>query len=154
MSDREEFLKKQSVGSVFVEVSTDGLSDRKRYDVLEVVKVLKTKLVCREMKNVGGKFEPKNDILRDCPFVAPRQRGYLRSPSSDFYALDDPELKPIIAEIRETRQKYAAVNFLREIKEEELTPKVLALVAQIREEIQGERNKSVTPTEQDKRPER
>lgn len=151
MYEREEFLKKQSVGSLFVEVSTDGMSDRKRYDVLEVVKVMKTKLICLRMKNVDGKFEHKDGIFLSYPFVKPRQRSYLRTSSSDFYALDDPGLKPIIAEIRESRQKYSAMKFLRELKEEQLNSNVLNLVAQIREEIEAEKNRKRETVEQKER---
>lgn len=68
MSDREEFLKKQSVGSIFAVVSQQSLPGSEKYydkklEFLRVDKITETKLICRKMTKAKDKWVPQGGSL-------------------------------------------------------------------------------------------
>ena len=148
MSDREAFLKRQSVGSVFAVGYREEYSGRKCLYFFCVEKVEKNKLCCHTMNEVDGKLvKTKGEENRGYwTFVENGQTAYMKD--LIFYDVRDPALEKVKAEVKESERKILALFFLRKLEESQITPEILSLISKIQEKVEAQKgkNKTLLPT--------
>ena len=145
MSTQEDFLKKQSVGSIFAMSYEEVYGNRKHLQFLRVDKVLESGLVCSKMKEVEGKLEKvegRDSEPAILSFDIEQRSGCIGH--IGFYDTNDPALKKIRTEVEEFEKKIEAVFFLHRLKENQITPEILSLVAKIQEKVEAQKEKNKT----------
>lgn len=145
MSIQEDFLRKQSVGSVFAMSYEEVYGNRKHLQFLMVDKVLENGIACFKMKEVEGKLEKVTGRDSDpaiLSFDIEQRSGCIGH--IGFYDTKDPALKKIRTEVEEFEKKIEAVFFLRRLKESQITPEILSLVSEIQGKVENKKGKNKT----------
>ena len=164
MSTQEDFLRKQSVGSIFAVVYQQSFPGSEKYydkklEFLRVDKITETKLICRKMTKAKDKWVPQGGSLDRVSLVLTlddfAKTCYTNYRS--FYNPEDPALIKIKAEIEASTDKISAFYFIKDLKIDQLTPEILPLVRQIQEKIEWKKTKEgalVKPSQNHERNER